>query len=79
MCRDIADDLSILQINNFASHLAGLYSNIAKPVLDLMLFSNQLSKNVGAEGLIGLAILIQSSSALRASRLGSGHCQRSLS
>lgn len=55
------------QINNFSANLAGLYSNIAKPVLDLMLFSVQLSKNVGAEGLIGLAVLIQGSSALRKS------------
>ena len=56
-------------IQRFSIHLAAIYSNIAKPVLDVILYNYQLSHNVGAEGLILLTVLVQSSAALRESSL----------
>ncbi|KAG6919589.1 hypothetical protein DXG01_004253 [Tephrocybe rancida] len=41
-----------------------IYSNMAKPVLDVILYNYQLSQNVGAEGLLILTILVQSSAVL---------------
>jgi ATP-binding cassette, subfamily D (ALD), peroxisomal long-chain fatty acid import protein len=54
-------------IQRFSTHLAAIYSNLAKPVLDVILYNYQLSQNVGAEGLLLLTILVQSSAALRES------------
>lgn len=51
-------------IQKFSVHLAAIYSNLAKPVLDVILYNYQLSQNVGAEGLLLLTILVQSSAAL---------------
>lgn len=42
-------------------------SNIAKPMLDIVLYNYQLSRSVGAEGLIALTVIVQASAALRAS------------
>lgn len=56
-------------IQRFSNHLAAIYSNLAKPVLDVILYNYQLSQNVGAEGLILLTIMVQSSAALRKLRL----------
>jgi ATP-binding cassette subfamily D (ALD) long-chain fatty acid import protein len=52
-------------IQRFSTHLAAIYSNLAKPVLDVILYNYQLSQNVGAEGLLLLTILVQASAALR--------------
>ena len=52
-------------IQRFSIHLAAIYSNIAKPVLDVILYNYQLSQNVGAEGLVLLTVLVQASAALR--------------
>lgn len=52
-------------IQRFSAHLAAMYSNLAKPVLDVILYNYQLSQNVGAEGLILLTALVQLSAALR--------------
>ena len=38
--------------------------NLAKPVLDVILYNYQLSRNVGAEGLLALTIVVQGSAAL---------------
>lgn len=54
-------------IQRFSTHLAAIYSNLAKPTLDVILYNYQLSRNVGAEGLVLLTILVQSSAALRRS------------
>ncbi|KAJ3720952.1 hypothetical protein C8R42DRAFT_669424 [Lentinula raphanica] len=43
-------------IQYFSASLAAIYSNLTKPVLDVILYNYQLSRNVGAEGLIGLTI-----------------------
>jgi len=52
-------------IQRFSTHLAAIYSNLAKPVLDVILYNYQLSQNVGAEGLVGLTIAVQSTAVLR--------------
>ncbi|KAJ7462800.1 adrenoleukodystrophy protein [Mycena galericulata] len=44
-------------IQKFSVHLAAIYSNLAKPVLDVVLYNYQLSQNVGAEGLLALTFL----------------------
>ncbi|CAN6606280.1 peroxisomal long-chain fatty acid import protein 2 [Trichomonascus vanleenenianus] len=56
-----ADQLIAADVHKFASSLAGLYSNLAKPVLDMVLYSWQLSQNIGGEGLFGIGMLIQAS------------------
>lgn len=59
-----ADQLIVVDIAKFSTSLAEIYSNIAKPVLDVLIYNYQLSRNVGAEGLLGLTIVIQASAAL---------------
>lgn len=56
-----------VDIQRFSTHLAAVYANIAKPILDVVLYNYQLSRNVGAEGLVLLVGLVQASAALRAS------------
>ncbi|KAF5384738.1 hypothetical protein D9757_006236 [Collybiopsis confluens] len=58
------DQMITHDIQRFSGSLAAIYSNLAKPVLDVILYNYQLSQNVGAEGLIGLTILVQLSAAL---------------
>lgn len=52
-------------IQRFSTHLAAIYSNLAKPILDVILYNYQLSQNVGAEGIVGLTFFVQLSAALR--------------
>ncbi|EJU00883.1 hypothetical protein DACRYDRAFT_95201 [Dacryopinax primogenitus] len=59
-----ADQLITLDIQQFSTALAAIYGNTAKPVLDVILYNYQLSRNVGAEGLVLLTVLVQSSAAL---------------
>jgi len=54
-----------VDIQRFSNHLAAIYSNLAKPILDVILYNYQLSRNVGAEGLVLLTLLIQGSAAMR--------------
>jgi ATP-binding cassette subfamily D (ALD) long-chain fatty acid import protein len=56
-------------IQRFSAHLASIYSSLAKPTLDVILYNYQLSQNVGAEGLIILTILVQSTAVICASLL----------
>ncbi|CAL1696300.1 unnamed protein product [Somion occarium] len=58
------DQMITHDIQRFSNHLAAIYANLAKPTLDVILYNYQLSKNVGAEGLIILTVLVQSSAAL---------------
>ncbi|KAI0344160.1 adrenoleukodystrophy protein [Trametopsis cervina] len=58
------DQMITHDIQRFSNHLAAIYSNLAKPVLDVILYNYQLTQNVGAEGLVLLTILVQSSAAL---------------
>lgn len=54
-----------VDIQRFSTNLAAIYANLAKPVLDVILYNYQLSQNVGAEGLLLLTIAVQASAALR--------------
>ncbi|KAK0456415.1 adrenoleukodystrophy protein [Armillaria borealis] len=58
------DQMITHDIHKFSTHLAAIYANLAKPTLDVILYNYQLSQNVGAEGLLLLTILVQSSAAL---------------
>ncbi|ORY24671.1 ABC transporter transmembrane region 2-domain-containing protein [Naematelia encephala] len=59
-----ADQYLTVDIQLFSNKLAEIYSNIAKPVLDVILYNYQLSRNVGAEGLVLLTIAVQMSAGL---------------
>jgi len=43
----------------FSNSFAELYSNLAKPILDVTLYNLQLARNVGSDGLMGVNILVQ--------------------
>ncbi|KAF4572586.1 ATP-binding cassette sub-family D [Pleurotus pulmonarius] len=58
------DQMITNDIQRFSTHLAAIYSNLAKPILDVILYNYQLSQNVGAEGLVVLTLLVQSTAAL---------------
>lgn len=53
-----------VDIQRFSTSLAAIYANLAKPVLDVILYNYQLSQNVGAEGLVVLTALVQLSAVL---------------
>ncbi|TDL28871.1 hypothetical protein BD410DRAFT_249926 [Rickenella mellea] len=59
-----ADQMITVDIQRFSTQLAAIYSNLAKPILDVILYNYQLSQNVGAEGLVLLILSVQSSAAL---------------
>jgi ATP-binding cassette, subfamily D (ALD), peroxisomal long-chain fatty acid import protein len=59
------DQMITHDIQKFSNNLAAIYANLAKPVLDVILYNYQLSQNVGAEGLVLLTVLVQLSAALR--------------
>ncbi|VVT56932.1 uncharacterized protein SAPINGB_P005419 [Magnusiomyces paraingens] len=62
-----ADQLITADVARFSTSLAQLYSNLAKPILDMFLYSWQLSRSVGGESLFVIGMLIQvSAHALRA-------------
>lgn len=54
-----ADQLITVDVSRFANSLAELYSNLAKPILDMMIYNYQLSRNVGGEGLFAMSLLVQ--------------------
>ncbi|KAI0067927.1 hypothetical protein BV25DRAFT_1876800 [Artomyces pyxidatus] len=58
------DQMITNDIQKFSNHLAAIYANLAKPVLDVILYNYQLSQNVGAEGLVLLTIFVQLSATL---------------
>ncbi|CAH7673551.1 ABC transporter transmembrane region 2-domain-containing protein [Phakopsora pachyrhizi] len=58
------DQLITVDVSKFSSSLSEIYSNLAKPILDVILYNWQLSKNVGVEGLVGLTVIVQASAAL---------------
>src|SRR6266436_7033467 len=64
---DLLRRMITVDIQRFSTHLAAIYSNIAKPVLDVILYNYQLSQNVGAEGILLLTFGVQASAALRES------------
>ncbi|RMZ78852.1 hypothetical protein DV738_g3701, partial [Chaetothyriales sp. CBS 135597] len=62
-----ADQLITVDVARFSNSLAELYSNLAKPILDMVIYNYSLSKSVGGEGLFAMALLVQvSANAMRA-------------
>ncbi|EAU39129.1 hypothetical protein ATEG_00483 [Aspergillus terreus NIH2624] len=53
------DQLITVDVSRFSDSLAELYSNLAKPVLDMAIYNYSLSKNVGGEGLFIMSLLVQ--------------------
>jgi len=54
-----ADQLITVDVTKFSSSLAELYSNLAKPVLDLAIYNWSLARSVGGEGLFGMTLMVQ--------------------
>ncbi len=48
----------------FCNSLSELYSNLAKPILDVFIYNIQLAKNVGGEGLFALSLMVHISSVI---------------
>lgn len=62
-----ADQLITVDVSKFSNSLAELYSNLAKPILDLVIYNWSLSRSVGGEGLFAMSLLVQlSASVMRA-------------
>lgn len=59
-----ADHLITADISKFSNSLAELYSNLAKPVLDMAIYNYSLSKAVGGEGLFALGLIVQVSASI---------------
>ncbi|KAJ3413910.1 hypothetical protein HDV05_007352 [Chytridiales sp. JEL 0842] len=53
---DGADQLITSDINRFCNALASLYSNLGKPILDLIIFNYQLGRSIGFTGMVGLSL-----------------------
>lgn len=53
------DQLISVDIPRFSNSLAELYSNLAKPILDMAIYNYSLSKSVGGEGLFLMGLLVQ--------------------
>eukprot|EP00871_Galdieria_phlegrea_P005475 jgi/Galph1/5929/GphlegSOOS_G4573.1 len=61
------DQLLSQDVDKFTNSLATLYSNVAKPLLDIVLFSNRLARTLGSSGpLIMIAYFLITSAILRA-------------
>ncbi|KAI8341882.1 ABC transporter transmembrane region 2-domain-containing protein [Chlamydoabsidia padenii] len=61
-----ADQCITVDTMKFSNSLSELYSNLAKPILDVFIYNYQLSRNVGFEGvLIGTSIVRLSSTLMR--------------
>ncbi|KAF1834524.1 hypothetical protein BDW02DRAFT_630303 [Decorospora gaudefroyi] len=54
-----ADQLITVDVAKFSNSLAELYSNLAKPVLDIVIYNYSLSRSVGGEGLFFMSLLVQ--------------------
>ncbi|KAK3946367.1 ATP-binding cassette sub-family D member 1 [Diplogelasinospora grovesii] len=61
------DQLIAVDVAKFSNSLAELYSNLAKPLLDMTIYTFSLSKSVGGEGVVFMSLLVQlSASVMRA-------------
>lgn len=54
-----ADQLIAVDVARFSNSLAELYGNLAKPVLDMILYNWRLSRNVGGEALFAMSLAVQ--------------------
>jgi len=62
-----ADQLITVDVAKFSNSLAELYSNLAKPLLDMIIYNYSLSRSVGGEGLFFMSLVVQvSASVMRA-------------
>ncbi|KAF7725939.1 hypothetical protein EC973_009176 [Apophysomyces ossiformis] len=59
-----ADQCITVDTMKFSSSLSELYSNLAKPILDVFIYNYQLSRNIGFEGVFIASLVIQVSSAV---------------
>lgn len=59
-----ADQLITVDVSKFSNSLAELYSNLAKPVLDMVVYNWSLSRSVGGEGLFAMSLIVQLSATL---------------
>lgn len=57
-----ADQCITVDTMKFSNSLSELYSNLAKPILDVFIYSYQLSRNVGFEGVFIASLIIRLSS-----------------
>ncbi|KAL2020108.1 hypothetical protein VTK56DRAFT_8713 [Thermocarpiscus australiensis] len=53
------DQLIAVDVAKFSNSLAELYSNLAKPLLDMTIYTVSLSKSVGGEGVVFMSLLVQ--------------------
>ncbi|KAM4059128.1 ABC transporter [Hirsutella rhossiliensis] len=53
------DQLIAVDVSKFSNSLAELYSNLAKPLLDMTIYTYSLSNSVGGEGVIFMSLLVQ--------------------
>ncbi|KAL2157041.1 hypothetical protein VTH06DRAFT_7529 [Thermothelomyces fergusii] len=54
-----ADQLIAVDVTKFSNSLAELYSNLAKPILDMTIYTISLSRAVGGEGVVFMSLLVQ--------------------
>ncbi|MCJ1484852.1 hypothetical protein MMC06_005025 [Schaereria dolodes] len=54
-----ADQLITVDVARFSNSLAELYSNLAKPTLDMIIYNYSLSRSVGGEGLFIMSLFVQ--------------------
>jgi ATP-binding cassette subfamily D (ALD) long-chain fatty acid import protein len=59
-----ADQLITVDVAKFSNSLAELYSNLAKPVLDMVVYNYSLSRSVGGEGLFFMGLIVQVSATI---------------
>ncbi|CAG8652878.1 8771_t:CDS:10 [Funneliformis caledonium] len=59
-----ADQCITVDTMKFCNSLSELYSNLAKPILDVFIYNIQLAKNVGGEGLFALSLMVHISSVI---------------
>ncbi|KAI5864049.1 ABC transporter transmembrane region 2 [Durotheca rogersii] len=58
------DQLIAVDVAKFSNSLAELYSNLAKPMLDMTIYTWSLSNSVGGEGVMFMSLLVQLSAAV---------------
>ncbi|MCJ1311636.1 hypothetical protein MMC25_005309 [Agyrium rufum] len=54
-----ADQVITVDVARFSNSLAELYSNLAKPILDIIVYNYSLSRSVGGEGLFMMSLVVQ--------------------
>lgn len=59
-----ADQLITVDVEKFCYALSSIYSNLAKPILDTIIYNLQLARNVGGEGLFLVNLGVHLSSGL---------------